>query len=127
MVLLMGNAKGVLYGHFSGMSPWASHGIALGNSPCEFQWLVLWVMHWNPPHVHSMELHWELSGGMAWHCSRCEPLCICPYACYGCAMVLLMVNAKDVFYGYFNGMSPWAAHGIALGTPHVDSMGLFFG
>ena len=104
-------------------SPWN----CIGNSPCEIHGLVLWVMHLDYPHGHSMELPWEFSWGMAWHCSMCKPLGICPYACYGFAMVLLMGNAKDVLYGYFSGMSPWAAHGIALGILHVNSMGLFFG
>ena len=44
------------------------------------------------PHLHglSMELHWELSWGMAWLPSMCMPVGICPYPCYGLALVLLI-------------------------------------
>ena len=71
----------------------------LGNSQGEWHGIVLCAIHWAVAHMHVMELQWCFSWG----------------------------DAKEVLYGYFSGMSPWASHGIALGILHVNSMGLFFG
>ena len=68
-------------------SPWNS----IGYSLCAFHGLLLWLLHWGPTSMGlSMELHWEFSWGMAWLSSMCMPLGICPYPCYGLALVLLI-------------------------------------
>ena len=124
----------MLDGYFSGVPP---HG-----QPMEFHWLFLMCIPWASsmanalgPHLHgiSMELHWEFSWGMAWLPSMCMPVGICPYPCYGLALVLPIGGMpRKCLMGTSVGChpmgSPWntigyslcAFHGLLLWVMHWD-------
>merc|ERR1712155_180179 len=123
------DAMDIFHGKLKWRSPWASHGIALGLLDGWMPWISSMASSSGDHHGHPMELHWDswmggCHGSLPWQ-AQVEVTMGIPWNCIG---ILGWVDAMEIFHGKLMWRSPWASHGIALGSPGwVDAMDIFHG